>query len=183
MALIIDTDVANSAPGIPQPVILGGPALPPSFPIAPAGTWIPPPEISNPVGVPTFPPTGGNTAPVAIPATAPAPTPVVPPGTGDPGIPQPQIASGPSLPPSFPLYTAPGPVQPIVDTGQEQTDGTMTVPMTPGTQPVTTVMPFTGIHAKLAQEMASARGVRSEPPTPEDPNWQPKSNNGKKKRR
>lgn len=181
---IIGTDVGNSAPGVPQPIIVsGGQSLPPSFPLAPAGTWLPPPLIGS----------GGN---------APFPTPVVPPGTGV-SEPNTKIAGGPSLPPAFPLYTSPGPVQPIVLTSIVNTSqATSQNPTTPGTQPIVIssapnipqlpdpighsaaeAAGFHGIHARLAEDLASVRGVRAEPPTPENPHWQPTGNNNNRKKK
>lgn len=121
MPLIIGTDEENSAPGIPQPVIVtGGESLPPSFPLGSAGTWLPPPLVGD----------GGN---------VPFPTPVVPPGTGA-GQNQPQFGSGSALLPTpaslFPDYSAPGPFQPIVLTNLMQI-GPGPPPFTPGSQPVT----------------------------------------------
>jgi hypothetical protein len=97
----IGTDEGASAPGIPQPVIVtGGQSLPPSFPLPPAGTWIPPPLIGE----------GAN---------APAPTPVVPPGTGIGGPTQPQFvppgsATVPTAASLFPDGTTTPPYPPIV---------------------------------------------------------------------
>jgi hypothetical protein len=122
MPLIIGTDEENSAPGIPQPVIVtGGESLPPSFPLGTAGTWMPPPLVGE----------GGN---------VPFPTPVVPPGSGLPGVVQPQYATGGPLLPTaaswFPSYSAPGPMQPIILTNIMQI-GLGPPPFTPGNQPIT----------------------------------------------
>lgn len=91
-----------SVPGIPQPVFRTGSATAPTaaswFPQAPAGTWLPPPEVGF----------GGN---------QPASTPAVPPGTGT-GIPQPQYRTGSATVPTaaslFPARTTNPPYPPIV---------------------------------------------------------------------
>lgn len=91
-----------SVPGIPQPVYqTGSPALPTAaswFPQAPAGTWLPPPEVGF----------GGN---------QPASTPAVPPGTGT-GIAQPVYRTGSATVPTaaslFPAFTTSAPSPPIV---------------------------------------------------------------------
>jgi hypothetical protein len=117
---LIGTDVPGSAPGIPQPVIVtGGESLPPSFPLGTAGTWMPPPLVGE----------GGN---------VPFPTPVVPPGSGLPGVTQPQFVTGsPTAPASyFPDYSSPGPFQPIVLTNLMQI-GPGPPPFTAGSQPIT----------------------------------------------
>jgi hypothetical protein len=117
---IIGTDVPGSAPGVPQPVIVsGGVSLPPSFPLPPAGTWLPPPLIGD----------GANEL---------FPTPVVPPGTGVSQT-QPQFKTGSATTPTaaslFPDYSAPGPFQPIVLTSIMQI-GLGPPPFTPGSQPI-----------------------------------------------
>lgn len=117
-----------SAPGVPQPVIVsGGQALPPSFPLGTAGTWLPPPQVGM----------GENT---------PFPTPVVPPGvmspwpTEQPMLPaQPQFPTGSATAPAasawFPAFTAPGPSPPII-VANIFMNGPGFPPSTPGTQPI-----------------------------------------------
>jgi hypothetical protein len=113
--------VPPSIAGIPQPVFgSGSPTLPAAGPIT--GTpIIPPPPIANPVGYPVFPPTGGNTAPVAVPRgplVGPAVGPAgVPPSI--PGVPQPQFippGSGtvPTAASLFPAFSTTAPYPPIV---------------------------------------------------------------------
>jgi hypothetical protein len=146
---IIGVDVPDSAPGVPQPVISTGPSLPPSFPLGSAGTWVPPPQFGM----------GGN---------APAPTPVVPAGTGL-SYTVPTYASGSATVPTsaslFPSYSAAGPFQPIVLTTIMNTSlETSQTPTTAGTQPIiisTTPIPgipWTGmfsVEASLAEETAT----------------------------
>jgi hypothetical protein len=97
---ITSAPVPPSVPGVPQPVIVtGGQSLPPSFPLGQAGTWMPPPQVGM----------GENT---------PFPTPVVPPGSGNPGVTQPQYGSGSGTVPTaaslFPAFTTTSPSPPIV---------------------------------------------------------------------
>jgi hypothetical protein len=72
-----------------------GQSLPPSFPLGTAGTWLPPPQVGF----------GGN---------APFPTPVVPPGSGLPGVVQPQYTGGGSatVPPISAFFPAPSTTSP-----------------------------------------------------------------------
>ena len=76
-----------------------GQSLPPSFPLGTAGTWLPPPQVGF----------GGN---------APFPTPVVPPGSGNPGVVQPQYRTGSATVPTaaslFPARSTTSPFPPIV---------------------------------------------------------------------
>lgn len=117
----VTLDAADSAPGVQQPVFKSGSATSPATPINITGApIIPPPIISNPSGYPTFPPTGANTAPVAVPigplvgpAVANA---AVPPSIA--GIVQPQYKSGSGTVPTaaslFPAFSAASPSPPIV---------------------------------------------------------------------
>lgn len=108
-----------SVPGIPQPVFGSGSATSPATPIDITGSpIIPPPPMADPVGVPDFPPTGTDTAPVDVPRgplVGPAVSPAsVPPSVA--GVQQPQFGSGnANVPPGyFPLFTSGSPSPPIV---------------------------------------------------------------------
>jgi hypothetical protein len=97
---ITPAPVPPSIPGIVQPVIVtGGQSLPPSFPLGSVGTWLPPPQVGM----------GGD---------APFGTPVVPPGSGNPGVVQPQYRTGSATVPTaaslFPAPTTVSPKPPIV---------------------------------------------------------------------
>jgi hypothetical protein len=97
---ITPAPVPPSIPGIVQPVIVtGGQSLPPSFPLGSVGSWLPPPQVGM----------GGD---------APFGTPVVPPGSGLPGVVQPQYATGsanlPTAASLFPSGTTSPPYPPIV---------------------------------------------------------------------
>ena len=115
-----------SAPGIPQPVILGGPSLPPSLPAgtkftSPGWGWLPPPQVGM----------GEN---------IPFPTPVIPPGVG-PIYDTPNFVTGsPTVPTPeslFPALTTNPPMQPIVLTAIFK-QGTVPPPLptTPGVAPI-----------------------------------------------
>lgn len=128
---LIGTDVPGSAPGIPQPVIAtGGESLPPSFPLGEVGTWLPPPLIGE----------GENEL---------AAKPVVPPGTGLPGVVQPQFRTGSATVPAtlFPEFTTTSPSPPIVVAniqmiGDDVPPSTPTVPqIPPGGPPINVTLP------------------------------------------
>jgi len=133
-------------------------ALPPSFPLGQAGTWMPPPQVGM----------GGN---------APFATPVVPPGTGTPGFTEPRYASGsgtaPAISTFFPSFSAAGPFQPIVLTAIMNTSlETSQNPTTAGTQPITqsTTAPPVITPTAFDEEtmmMAAPPKPKPEPPPPE----------------
>lgn len=139
---IIGTDVPDSAPGVVQPQYKSGSATAPATPIPITGSpIIPPPVIGDPVGYPTFPPTGTGTAPVAVPigpdvgpAVAAA---AVPPSIA--GQTQPQYKTGSATSPTaaslFPSLSAPGPSPPIILANTMQI-GPGAPPFTAGTQPI-----------------------------------------------
>lgn len=118
---IIGTDTPGSAPGTVQPVYKSGSATAPATPIPITGTPIlPPPPVGDPVGYPTFPPTGSNTAPVPVP-----PGPLVGPAVANAAVPpsiagivQPQYKSGSATVPTaaslFPEFTTTSPSPPVV---------------------------------------------------------------------
>lgn len=140
---IIGTDPA-SAPGIPQPVFKSGSATAPAPPIPITGAPIlPPPLITNPPGVPVFPPTGANQAPVTVPVgplVGPAVAPAgVPPSV--PGVQQPVFKTGSATVPTaaslFPEFTTGAPSPPIVFANIFKI-GTVPPPLptTPGVAPI-----------------------------------------------
>nr|HEV8010867.1 hypothetical protein [Bradyrhizobium sp.] len=133
--------VPPSIAGIPQPVFGSGSATVPATNVPITGSpIIPPPPIANPVGVPVFPPTGGNTAPVPIP-----PTPLVGPAVGPapvppsiPGVPQPQfIPPGSAIVPAslFPGYFTTTPPSPPIVFANIFNMGAVPPPSTPGQNP------------------------------------------------
>jgi hypothetical protein len=138
--------VPPSIAGIPQPVFESGSATAPATPIPITGdpiipTSTPPGgvgQIGDPVGFPSFPPTGGAIAPVAVPvgplvgpAVGPAP---VPPSL--PGVQQPQFATGSATLPAsfFPEFTTTPPSPPIVFANIFNI-GNVAPPSTPGQTP------------------------------------------------
>ena len=152
---IIGPDTPGSAPGVNQPQYESGDANTPTaasmFPQAPVGTWMPPPQVGM----------GGN---------APFSTPVVPPGSGTPGIAQPVYGSGSGTVPTaaslFPSFSAAGPFQPIVLTSIANTSlETSQNPTTPGTQPITmSTTPIPGLP--WTQMATQSEALMTAPPKP-----------------
>jgi hypothetical protein len=135
---ITPAPVPPSVAGEPSPKYASGSATVPAPGPITGTPVIPPPTIGNPVGVPVFPPTGSNTAPVAVPR-GPLVGPAVPSGGGLPGVTQPQYGLGGSatVPPASALFPAGSttPPQPPVEFANIAMIGNTPPPSTPGQTP------------------------------------------------
>jgi len=149
---IIGTDTPGSAPGVAQPVYKSGSATAPTaasfFPQAPAGTWMPPPQVGM----------GGNAL---------FTTPVVPPGTG-PSYTVPTYKTGSATSPTaaslFPSFTVPTYSPPIVFANTAQI-GNTPPPQTTTTAPITiSTTPIPGLPWTPGPHMMEF--TMTEPPKP-----------------